>query len=113
KYSDGPQFPDNMYQCNDSVRGGEGNHTKKIGGGLRALQFNTRRLKQSSGEFHYDSAETSSTGSSGGTGGYAVANALFGLVDNGTLNYGHTLGVRYKDFSFYGQDTYKATSHLT
>ena len=34
-------------------------------------------------------------------------------MDNGTLNYGHTLGVRYKDFSFYGQDTYKATSHLT
>jgi len=107
------QFADNVYQGNDSVSLVRGKHTLKFGGGLHALQFNTRRLTQSSGEFHFDPAETSSTGSSGGTGGYAVASALFGLVDNGTLNYGHTLGVRYKDFSFYGQDTYKATSHLT
>jgi hypothetical protein len=107
------QFADNVYQGDDSVSVVRGKHTMKFGGGLRDLQFNTRRLTQSSGEFHFDAAETSSTGSSGGSGGYAVASALFGLVDNGTLNYGHTLGVRYKDFSFYGQDTYKATSHLT
>ena len=107
------QFADNVYQGDDSVSVVSGKHTMKFGGGLRALQFNTRRLTQSSGEFHFDPAETSSTGTTGGTGGYAVASALFGLVDNGTLNYGHTLGVRYKDFSFFGQDTYKATSHLT
>lgn len=107
------QFADNVYQFDDSVSVVRGKHTFKFGGGLRALQFNTRRLTQSSGEFHFDPAETSSTGTSGGTGGYAVASALFGLVDNGTLNYGHTLGVRYKDFSFYGQDTYKLTSRLT
>ena len=107
------QFADNVYQGNDSVSVVRGKHTLKFGGGLRALQFNTRRLTQASGEFHFDAAETSSNATSGGTGGYAVASALFGLVDNGTLNYGHTLGVRYKDFSFYGQDTYKATSRLT
>jgi hypothetical protein len=103
------QFADNVYQANDSVSLVRGKHTLKFGGGLRALQFNTRRLTQASGEFHFNAAETSLNGS----GGYAVASALFGLVDAGTLNYGHTLGVRYKDFSFYGQDTYKATSRLT
>jgi hypothetical protein len=103
------QFADNVYQFNDSVSVVHGKHTLKFGGGLRALQFNTRRLTQASGEFHFDAAETSLNGA----GGYAVASALFGLVDVGTLNYGHTLGVRYKDFSFYGQDTYKATSRLT
>ena len=103
------QFADNVYQFNDSVSMVRGKHTLKFGGGLRALQFNVRRLTQSSGEFHFDAAETSLNGS----GGYAVASALFGLVNAGTLNYGHTLGVRYKDFSFYGQDTYKATSRLT
>lgn len=104
------QFADNVYQVNDSVSVVRGKHTLKFGGGLRDLQFNTRRLTQSSGEFHFNAAETSS---STGTGGYAVASALFGLVDAGTLNYGHTNGPRYKDFSFYGQDTYKATSRLT
>jgi hypothetical protein len=107
------QFADNVYQVNDSVSLVRGKHTLKFGGGLRALQFNTRRLTQASGEFHFDASETSSTGTATGTGGYALASALFGLVDAGTLNYGHTLGVRYKDFSFYGQDTYKATPHLT
>ena len=97
------QFADNVYQVNDSVSLVRGKHTLKFGGELRALQFNTRRLTQSSGEFHFNAAET----------GYAVASALFGLVNEGTLNYGHTLGVRYKNFSFYGQDTYKITPRLT
>jgi hypothetical protein len=104
------QFADNVYQANDSVSVVRGKHTLKFGGGFRALQFNTRRLTQSSGEFHFDAPETSAPN---GTGGYAVASALFGLVDAGTLNYGHTNGPRYKDFSFYGQDTYKATQRLT
>ena len=107
------QFADNVYQVNDSVTVVRGKHTMKFGGEYRGLQFNTRRLTQSSGEFHYDAAETSSNGTSSGTGGYAVASALFGLVDSGTLNYGHTNGPRYKAFSLYGQDTYKATSRLT
>jgi hypothetical protein len=103
------QFADNVYQANDSVSWVRGKHAFKFGGGLRFLQFNTRRLTQSSGEFHFQSDETSLNG----TGGYAVASALFGLVNNGTLNYGHTLGVRYKGFSFFAQDTYKVTSRLT
>jgi hypothetical protein len=103
------QFADNVYQFNDSVTVVRGKHTLKFGGEFRALQFNVRRLTQSSGEFHFNALETSNNG----TGGYAVASALFGLVNAGTLNYGHTLGVRYKNFSFYGQDTYKVTSRLT
>lgn len=104
------QFADNVYQVNDSVSVVRGKHTLKFGGGLRALQFNTRRMTQSSGEFHFKADETSN--GIGGN-GYAVASALFGQVGEGTLNYGHTLGVRYKDFSFYGQDSYKVTPRLT
>jgi hypothetical protein len=74
------------------------------------LQFNVRRLTQSSGEFDFNAAQTSS---SSGAGGDPVASALFGLVDTTTLNYGNFSGIRYKDFSFYGQDTYKLTSRLT
>jgi hypothetical protein len=103
------QFADNVYQGNDSVSLVRGKHNLKFGGGFRALQFNTRRLTQSSGEFHFNALETSLNGN----GGYAVASALFGLVDEGTLNYGHSNGPRYKTFSLYGQDTYKATPRLT
>jgi hypothetical protein len=103
------QFADNVYQFNDSVSVVRGKHSFKFGGGFRALQFNTRRLTQSSGEFHFNALETSLNG----TGGYAVASALFGLVDAGTLNYGHSNGPRYKDFSLYAQDAYKVTPHLT
>ncbi len=103
------QFADNVYQVNDSVSWVRGKHSFKFGGGLRILQFNTRRHTQSSGEFHFQSDETSLNG----TGGYAVASALFGLVNNGTLNYGHTIGIRYKGFNFFAQDSYKITSRLT
>ena len=103
------QFADNVYQANDSVSWVHGKHAFKFGGGLRFLQFNTRRLTQSSGEFHFQSDETSLNGA----GGNAVASALFGLVNNGTLNYGHTIGIRYKSYSFFAQDTYKVTSRLT
>jgi hypothetical protein len=103
------QFADNVYQANDSVSIVHGKHTLKFGGELRFLQFNVRRLTQSSGELDFNSAETSLNGS----GGDAVASALFGLVNTGTLNYGRYSGVRYKNFSFYGQDTYKLTTRLT
>jgi hypothetical protein len=102
------QFADNVYQVNDSVSLVRGKHTLKVGGGFSALQFNTRRLTQSSGEFDFNAAETSFNG-----GGYAVASALFGLVNVGTLNYGHTNGPRYKDISLYVQDTYKVRPRLT
>ena len=41
-----------------------------------------------------------------------MASSLFGLANTSTLNYGGFSGVRYKDFSFYGQDTYRVTSRL-
>jgi hypothetical protein len=102
------EFADNVYQLNDSVSWVKGKHTFKFGGEVRMLQFNVRRLTTASGEFDFSSAETSN----GGTGGDPVASSLFGLVNSSTLNYGGFSGVRYKDFSFYGQDTYRVTSRL-
>ena len=104
------QFADNVYQLNESVNYARGKHVFKFGGEVRDLQFNVRRLTQSAGEFDFNARQTAAPD---GTGGNAVASALFGLSDTTTLNYGAYSGVRYKDFSFYAQDTYKLTSHLT
>ena len=103
------QFADNVYQINDSVTYARGKHLFKFGGEFRDLQFNVRRLTQSSGEFDFNARQTAAPD---GTGGDPVASALFGLSDTTTLNYGAYSGVRYKDISFYAQDTYKATSRL-
>src|SRR5258708_523577 len=107
------EFADNVYQLNDSVSWIKGKHNFKFGGGVRILHFNVRRLTQSSGEFDFNAAETSSTGNSSGTGGDPVASSLFGVVNQSTLNYGAFSGVRYKDYSFYAQDSYKLRPRLT
>jgi hypothetical protein len=104
------QFADNVYQLNDSVSWIKGKHNFKFGGGFRFLQFNVRRLTQSSGEFDFDPAQTSNGGTANGD---AVASSLFGLVNQATLNYGGFSGVRYKNFYWYGQDSYKLTHRLT
>jgi hypothetical protein len=91
------QFADNVYQANDSVSWVKGKHYLKFGFGFRFLQFNVRRLTQSSGEFDFKAAETSGPGVVGGD---PVASSLFGLVNTSTLNYGNFSGVRYKDISF-------------
>ena len=103
------QFADNVYQVNESVNWAKGRHVFKFGGEIRALQFNVRRLTQASGEFDFKAAQTSAPD---GTGGDPVASALFGLSDTTTLNYGAYSGVRYKDISFYGQDTFKLSAKL-
>ena len=105
------EFADNVYQLNDSVSWVKGKHDFKFGGGYRFLQFNVRRLTQSSGEFDFNSAQTAGTDPTGN--GDPVASSLFGLVDTATLNYGAFSGVRYKDFYLYAQDSYKMTSKLT
>ncbi len=107
------EFADNVYQVNDSVSWVKGKHNFKFGGEVRMLQFNVRRLTQGSGEFDFSPAQTSSTGTTTGVGGDAVASSLFGLSDTTTLNYGAFSGVRYKDFSLYGQDSYKFNSRLS
>jgi len=107
------EFADNVFEFADAVSWVRGKHNFKIGGELRAMQFNVRRLTQSSGEFDFNSPETSSTGDSTGVGGNAVASALFGLVDTTTLNYGAFSGVRYKDIAFYAQDSYRVAPKLT
>ncbi|HXJ14450.1 MAG TPA: TonB-dependent receptor, partial [Candidatus Limnocylindrales bacterium] len=107
------QFADNVYQINDAVSWIKGKHSFKFGGEIRMLQFNERRLTQSSGEFDFAAAQTNSTGTAAGTGGNSVASSLFGLSDSTTLNYGAVHGVRYKDFAMYAQDSYKLNSKLT
>ena len=107
------QFADNVFQINDAISWVKGKHSFKFGGEIRMLQFNVRRLTQSSGEFDFSAAQTSSTGDASGLGGNSVASGLFGLSDTTTLNYGNFSGVRYKDFALYAQDTYRFTSKLT
>jgi len=107
------EFADNVYQLNDSVSWVKGKHNLKFGGGVRMLQFNVRRLTQASGEFDFNVTQTNSTGTSTGTGGDSVASSLFGLVNTETLNYGAFHGVRYKDFYFFVQDSYKLRPRLT
>jgi len=104
------EFADNVYQLNDSVSWVKGKHNLKFGGGVRMLQFNVRRLTQSSGEFDFDPGQTSNGGAGNGD---AVASSLFGLVKTTTLRYGSFSGVRYKDFYFFAQDAYKLTPRLT
>src|SRR5437899_11279471 len=48
-----------------------------------------------------------------GTGGNAVASSLFGTVTQTILDYGGFSGVRFKDYSFYAQDSYKLRPRLT
>lgn len=104
------EFADNVYQLNDSVSWVKGKHNFKFGGGFRFLQFNVRRLTTAAGEFDFDAAQTSN----GGVGnGDPVASSLFGLVNQGVLNYGGFSGVRYKDYSFFAQDSYRLTPRLT
>lgn len=103
------QFADNVFQVNESVSWVKGKHNMKFGGEARMLQFNVRRLTQASGEFDFNSQETSLNG----IGGDPVASALFGLVNTTTLNYGAFSGVRYKDYSLYAQDTFKVRPRLT
>jgi hypothetical protein len=104
------EFADNVYQLNDSVNWVKGKHNFKFGGGFRFLQFNVRRLTTAAGEFDFDPAQTSN----GGVGnGDPVASSLFGLVNQGVLNYGGFSGVRYKDYSFFAQDSYRLTPRLT
>lgn len=104
------EFADNVYQANDSVSWVKGKHNFKFGGEVRMLQFNVRRLTTASGEFDFNAAETANAS---GLGGEPVASSLFGLVNTSTLNYGGYSGVRYKNYSFYGQDSYKLTSRFT
>lgn len=103
------QFADNVFQYADSVNWNKGKHDFRFGGEFRALQFNVRRLTQSSGEFDFKSTETAALD---GTGGDPVASALFGLVNTSTLNYGAYSGVRYKDYAIYAGDTFKVLPKL-
>jgi len=103
------QFADNVFQYADSVSWNKGKHDFRFGGEFRALQFNVRRLTQSSGEFDFKTTETAALA---GTGGDPVASALFGLVNTSTLNYGAYSGVRYKDYAIYAGDTYKVLPKL-
>ena len=107
------EFADNLFQFADNVSWVRGKHSLKFGGEVRDMQFNDRRLTNAAGSFTFNPAQTSSDGTAAGTGGNAIASALFGDVYQGFLNYGAFSGIRYKNMDFYAQDSYKATSKLT
>jgi hypothetical protein len=107
------EFADNLFQFADNVSWVRGKHSLKFGGEVRDMQFNVRRLTNAAGSFTFNPAQTSSDGTAAGTGGNAIASALFGDVYQGFLNYGAFSGIRYKNMDFYAQDSYKATSKLT
>jgi hypothetical protein len=107
------EFADNVFEFADSVGWMHGKHSLKFGAENRDLQFNVRRLTYSSGELAFNPIQTSSTGTSAGVGGNAIASALFGDAYQGVLFYGSFSGVRYKDTDVYAQDSYKVTSKLT
>jgi carboxypeptidase family protein len=103
------EFADNVFQYADAVSWVKGKHEFKFGGEARFLQFNVRRLTTASGEFDFNSAETSLNG----VGGEPVASALFGLVHQSEYNFGGFSGVRYKNYSLYAQDNFKVLPRLT
>jgi hypothetical protein len=82
------QFADNVYQINDAVSWVKGKHSFKFGGEIRMLQFNVRRLQNTSGALFFDAAQTSSNGTATGVGGASVASSLFGLSNTTNLSYG-------------------------
>src|SRR5258708_16129378 len=98
------EFADNVFQLNDSVNWVKGKHNFKFGGGYRFLQFNVRRLTTAAGEFDFDPAQTSN----GGVGnGDPVASSLFGLVNQGVLNYGGFCGGRCQEIFFFSPELRK------
>ena len=107
------EFADNVAEFADSVGWVHGKHSFKFGGEIRDMEFNNRRLTYGAGTFTFSSVQTSSTGSSVGVGGNAIASALFGDAYQGYLVYGSFSGVRYKNSDLYVQDSYRATSKLT
>lgn len=104
------EFADNVFQYSDSVSWVKGKHEIKFGGEARFLQFNVRRLTQSSAEFDFNALQTANAA---GQGGEAVATAMFGLVNQSEFNYGSFSGVRYKDYAMFAQDTYRILPKLT
>jgi hypothetical protein len=104
------EFAYMTFQYNDAVTWVRGHHTMKFGGEVRDLQFNARELTYTGGDFTYSNRETANAS---GVGGYAMASADFGLVDQLYLPFGTFHGIRYKDYSFFAQDTYKLARRLT
>lgn len=105
------QFADNTFQFDDSITWIHGRHNMMFGGETRLMQFNVRRLTQSSGTFVFAPNETGlpnvpNTGDS-------IASSLFGLVHQAVLDYGSFSGIRYKNNAVYAQDSFKIRPRLT
>ncbi|MGH9396916.1 MAG: TonB-dependent receptor domain-containing protein [Terriglobia bacterium] len=104
-------FADNTFQFDDAVTWIHGRHNFMFGGETRLMQFNVRRLTQSSGGFTFAPDETGLPGVANT--GDAIASALFGIVHSSVLVYGAFSGIRYKNNAVYAQDSFKIRPKLT
>lgn len=110
----------NTYVFQDNLQMVKGKHSLTVGGQIMDLQEN---VAQPSGGgavdgFNFSNAETAGfdpTGTIVTGAGNGFASYLLGAVDSASLtqNAAGVTGARYKDYAFYVQDDYKATSKLT
>ncbi len=99
----------------DNVTWTKGRHTFKFGTDIRKNQENMAFQGGGAGNFAFSSAETSLPDSPvRGLTGNPFASFMIGAVDSAwVLINPATYGNRYAYYSFFGQDSFKATSKLT
>lgn len=109
----------NTYTIGDEFQWVHGRHSFTFGGTYQWLQFNQSAADSVSKPVTFTYSNSSTAGFSNGTintkSGLAYASFLLGAVNSSSLyvqNFS-TLGARYKAFSPYVQDDFKATSKLT
>jgi hypothetical protein len=106
----GPYFQiHNIPQLTDNFSFTRGKHALKLGGGIRARQFNLGQSVWPRGQFNFLSLFTSNMG----TGGDPVASALLGYPSSAIRDFGPPWGERLKEYGLYFQDDWKATRRLT
>ncbi len=99
----------NIPQLTNNFSISKGNHSIKLGGGVRFRQFNLGQSVWPRGLFVFLSLPTSSKGA----GGDSVASALLGYPFNAVRDFTPPYGERLHEYGFYLQDDWKVTRRLT
>lgn len=109
------QQVNNVLQLSDTVSHLRGNHTLKFGVDLRWMQTNGADPFNQQALMAFNSNETAFPTATGrSTTGHAFASFLLGAVDNANYNGLFVVpGNRYRVFSTFAQDDWKATRKLT
>lgn len=110
----------NTYTLQDNLQMVKGKHSVTVGGQIIFMQENVAQPNGGGNVngFNFSNNETAGFDAAGtilSNTGNAYASYLLGTLDNASLtqNALGTRGARYKNFAFYVQDDYKATSKLT